>query len=159
MTKTLIIYYSNTGTIRGVSDQLSGLTGADTYEIKPIKAYDKNMWTAWDVARAERDQNRLPELATALPDLAAYDTIVLGIPVWGYTLANPMITLLNTLDLQGKTVYAFWSFYDHDEEVEKDLNRLIQNGSYAGGLPLTQGILHNPSRLKQALADFAHKIQ
>ena len=159
MANTLIIYYSNTGTIAGASRQLAEIMGADLYEIKPEKAYDKNMWTAWDVARAEREQNRLPKLATALPDVSGYDYVILGIPVWGYTLANPIMTLLKELDLTGKIVSAFWSFYDHDEKVVSDLKAMIQNGQYLAGLPLTQGVLHQTSSLRQALAEFAQKIR
>lgn len=158
MANSLIIYYSNTGTIAGASHQLAEIIGADVFEIKPEKAYDKNMWVAWDVARAEREQNRLPKLASKLPDLSRYDNIILGIPVWGYTLANPIMTLLYNLDLSGKKVYAFWSFYDHDEQVVGDLKGMIQNGQYVAGLPLTQAILHQPGRLNQALTDFAQKI-
>ena len=158
MSKTLILYYSNTGTIARVSQELATMCGADTYEVKPIKDYDANMWTAWEVAKKEREQQHLPQLATPLPDLTPYDTIILGIPVWGFTLANPLLTLLKQLDFQGKAVSAFWSFYDHDEKVVPDLTRLLKNGTYTHGLPLTQSVIHNQGQLKQKLEEFTATI-
>ena len=110
MSKTLIIYYSHTGTVHSIAQRLAKMTGADTYEIKPKTIYDRDMWAAWDVAKAEQEQGILPPLITKIPNIDRYQQVILGIPVWGRTIANPMQTLLSQLDFQGKNVYVFWNF-------------------------------------------------
>lgn len=79
--KTLIIYFSNTGMVKRIAELSSKIINADLFEIKPEIPYSSNMWKAWDRAKADREQNKLPQLSTSLPDLAEYDNIVIGIPV------------------------------------------------------------------------------
>ena len=40
-------------------------------------------------------------------DLAQFDTIILGAPVWWYTFAPAMHTFLKNTDLSRKTIYPF----------------------------------------------------
>ena len=158
MAKTLIIYYSNTGGTVSVAKVMAKQLQAETFEIKPVKTYDKNMWTAWDVAKAERDNQQLPKLKATLLDITPYDNIIIGTPVWGYTMANPIMTLLNQLDFQGKNIYGFWTFYDHDEQMIADFKRYIHNGHFIKGLPITQSNLHDSNRLDTLIADFVASI-
>lgn len=151
MSKTLIVYYSHTGTVHSIAQRLAKMTGADTYEIKPKTIYDRDMWAAWDVAKAEQEQGILPPLITKIPNIDRYQQVILGIPVWGRTIANPMQTLLSQLDFQGKNVYVFWTFYDHDEKIRDALAQQIRNGHFTSGLPLTMNVVHAPGQLEGVL--------
>ena len=183
MSKTLIVYYSHTGTVHSIAQRLAKMTGADTYEIKPKTIYDRDMWAAWDVAKAEQDavteqdereglvrlyldellpanwnqmglyerRDFLPPLITKIPNIDRYQQVILGIPVWGRTIANPMQTLLSQLDFQGKNVYVFWTFYDHDEKMRDALAQQIRNGHFTSGLPLTMNVVHAPGQLEGVL--------
>jgi hypothetical protein len=151
MSKTLIVYYSHTGTVHSIAQRLAKMTGADTYEIKPKTIYDRDMWAAWDVAKAEQEQGILPPLITKIPNIDRYQQVILGIPVWGRTIANPMQTLLSQLDFQGKNVYVFWTFYDHDEKMRDALAQQIRNGHFTSGLPLTMNVVHAPGQLEGVL--------
>lgn len=48
MTDKLIIYYSSTGYNQRVANLIAQKTGADIFEVQPVKEYDKNMWAAWE---------------------------------------------------------------------------------------------------------------
>lgn len=58
-------------------------------------------------ARTERDARATPRLAEHLDDLARYDTVFLGSPVWGDAMPAPLRSFLATHDLGGKTIAPF----------------------------------------------------
>ena len=81
--------------------------GADEYEIVPKEAYPEGYDDCCDVAKQEQADDARPAIANALPDVAGYDTIFLGCPIWWGD--EPMIvrTFLDGVDLSGKTVVPF----------------------------------------------------
>lgn len=83
--RTLIAYFSCTGTTKAAAEQLAALTGADLYEIVPEEAYTADDLDYNSDCRANREQNdpsARPAIAGELPDLTDYDTILLGYPIW-----------------------------------------------------------------------------
>ena len=107
--KTLVAYYSQSGQTRRMAAMIAGKLGADMYEIVPVRKYDDDMWKAWDEAQAERAEGKYPELKGEMPDLSAYDTILIGGASWGYTLANPVTSFVRKMDFAEKRVSAFWT--------------------------------------------------
>lgn len=102
MKKTLIAVYSQTGQSMHIAHILQKKISADIYEIIPDRKYNDNMWKAWDEAQDEIKNNTYPGLTNTIPDLSIYDTIIVGGPVWGMTLANPVITFMRNVNLEGK---------------------------------------------------------
>lgn len=158
MADTLIIYYSSTGHNEQVAKQLAQKTGADLFAVQPVKEYDKDMWTAWDVAKEEREEGKLPALKTGVPAMSKYRRILFGGPSWGFTLANPLQSFLKQADFAGKPVYPWVTFYDHDENYLGDLKAQLHNGQVYGLLELTMGTLNDRQRLNRALDDWLEKI-
>ena len=81
--------------------------GADEYEIVPKEAYPEGYDDCCDVALEEQKNDARPEIANPLPNLASYDTVFIGCPIWwGY---EPMIvrTFIEGVELSGKTVVPF----------------------------------------------------
>ena len=116
-TGTLVLVFSragenyNVGVVeRGntaiIADILVERTGADLFELEPAVAYPEDYDECCDVALAEQDEGARPELES-IPDLAAYDTIYLGYPIWWGDLPMFMYTLLEQGDFAGKTIYPF----------------------------------------------------
>lgn|GEM_PF-1349447 len=62
------------------------------------------------VRRHRGQQAAHPAIAAALPDLAAYDTILLGSPVWNVQAPMIMRTFVESVDLTGKTVHPFVTY-------------------------------------------------
>ena len=58
----------------------------------------------------EREQGVLPEINPVKANLADYDVIFIGYPVWFGTYAPPIITFLGQVDLSGKKVVPFCTF-------------------------------------------------
>ncbi len=104
--KTLIAYYSYSGNTRAVAEKIKKLTGGDLFEIKPVKSYPANYNDMINLAQKEKETGYKPELTETI-DLADYDTIYLGTPVWWYTFASPIRTFLSENDFSGKTIKPY----------------------------------------------------
>ena len=103
----LVVYFSHTGTTKGVSEYLHELVGGDLIEIEPVNPYPAGYSDALDPAKQEQRDNARPEIANAIEHFDSYEVIYLGYPIWWGT--TPMIinTLLESYDFSGKTVVPY----------------------------------------------------
>lgn len=109
--KILIAYFSASGVTAGVAREMAQAVGADLYEIRPAAPY-----TPADLdwrnrqSRSSREMGDpacRPALAPPAVDLAQYDTILLGFPIWWYVGPRIVDTFLESQDFSGKTVIPF----------------------------------------------------
>lgn len=111
MSKTLVTYFSASGTTAKAANELSASLNADLYEIKPAVPYtDSDLdWTDRHSRTSLEcnDPASRPALADSHADFSRYDIIYLGFPIWWYT-APPLIkTFLEDNDFAGKTIVLF----------------------------------------------------
>ena len=111
MSRTLVAYFSASGTTARVAREIARATGADLYEIAPRVAYssaDLNWNDSASRTSLERaDDAARPELLSALPNTVDYDTVFVGFPVWWYVEPRIVDTFIEGADLAGKTVVPF----------------------------------------------------
>ena len=111
MRKTLVAYFSASGVTKGVAEKLAAATGSDLYEIKPAEPYtraDLNWQDKRSRSSVERnDPSSRPALADHAADMAGYDWIFLGFPIWWYTAPRIIRTFLESYDFAGKTIVLF----------------------------------------------------
>ncbi len=107
--RDLIVYYSLEGNTEYAVDRIKEKTGADALRLVPKKAYKdkgfaKFVWGGKSAVMAE-----MPELNDYEADLASYDRIIFGFPVWASTFTPPIRTFVhdNMEALQGKKFAAF----------------------------------------------------
>ena len=105
--KTLILYYSYGGNTRRVAELIRQETGGDLAAIETVHPYSGDYEAVVSQGQTEVERGYCPPIKLLDVDLAQYDTIVLGTPVWWYTFAPTMHTFLQRTDLSGKTVYPF----------------------------------------------------
>jgi flavodoxin len=85
--RTLIVYYSRSGTTARVGQALAQRLGADEVAIRDTRA--QGMVSVWRAA-LDRLLNTLPPIAPITAHMDSYDLIALGTPVWGGRAASPM---------------------------------------------------------------------
>ena len=105
--KILVIYFSHSGNTKAIAEQIKNATGADIFEIQPLKDYPKDYNTVVDQAKKEINSNYKPELKTKVENIGQYDMVFIGSPNWWSTVAPPVNTFLPVYDLSGKTVIPF----------------------------------------------------
>ena len=111
MRKTLVAYFSASGVTRRVAEKLAAATGSDLYEIKPAEPYTRADLN-WQDKRSRssvemNDPSSRPALADHAADVAGYDRIYLGFPIWWYTAPHIIRTFLESYDFAGKAIVIF----------------------------------------------------
>lgn len=111
MSKKLVAYFSASGVTAKAARTLAGAVGADLFEIKPAQPY-----TAADLDWTNKksrssvemnDINSRPEITEKMSNMADYDTIFVGFPIWWYVAPTIINTFLEQYDLSGKTIIPF----------------------------------------------------
>ncbi|MCR5658374.1 MAG: NAD(P)H-dependent oxidoreductase, partial [Bacteroidales bacterium] len=108
--KVLVLYYSQTSNTKAVATEIATRLGADIEEIVPTKPYDEDFQATIERCKQDREQGIVPEIQPLAADIAKYDVVFLGYPVWFGTYAPPVITFLSQVDLSGKKVVPFCTF-------------------------------------------------
>lgn len=141
--KTLIVYFSWSGSTEKMAASMAQQTGGDLYEIEPETPYPTDYNACGDVARAERDNDERPAIAN-LPDaIDQYDTILVGYPIWWHTAPMVIGTFLERYDLTGKEIYPFTQSASMDaEQFEHSVTFLREN---ANGAAVHDGLFERPS--------------
>ena len=94
-----------------MAETIAQAAGAELYELTPAEPYtdaDLN-WTVPDsrVNTEHNDPSHRTAIAGELPDLAAYDTIFLGYPLWWREAPSIVWNFMENADLSGKTMIPF----------------------------------------------------
>ena len=101
--KILVAYFSYSGTTKSVATALGEKTGADLFEITTKKAYS-NLYLE---SNSQIRKNERPALADTVENMAKYDIIFVGFPVWWHATPAPVNTFLDSYDLKGKLIIPF----------------------------------------------------
>ena len=111
MTKTLVAYFSATGTTAQAAKLLAKAAGADLYEIMPAVPYTKaDLNWMDDKSRSSlemHDPASRPEIAGRVENMDAYDRVFLGFPIWWYVALAIINSFLESYDFSGKTIILF----------------------------------------------------
>ncbi len=99
----LVAYFSHTGNTEAVAQQIADLTGGTLAEIQRAEEYGNLQ----EEAQAEISQGAFPEITVSVDNVADYDTVFVGYPIWWDEAPAMIATFLHTYDFSGKTVIPF----------------------------------------------------
>lgn len=160
MAKTIVLYYSATGTTKKAAEEVAKQLGADIAAIHPVKPYtatDLN-WhdqsTRATVEQKQEHDGRVP-IKDDLPDMAQYDNVIIGHPIWWGIPPRLIAATIDKLDLNGKVLATFGtsssSGYDRSQS---NVARTVKENGYQ--LALQQGVVLNSPA---ALNDWVKSLQ
>ena len=109
--KTLVVYFSATGVTKAAAEKLAKAHHADLYEITPEVPYteadldwrDKTSRSTVEM----KDKSSRPAIKGHCDNIADYDTLWIGFPVWWYTAPTIVNTFIEAHDLSGKVIHVF----------------------------------------------------
>ena len=156
MSKKLVAYFSASGQTQTSAQKIAKLLNCDIYEIKPKTKYqtpdlnwnDPNSRTTKEC----KDRTCRPELADKDANIANYDTIVLGFPIWWYVAPNIILTFLESYDFTGKKL-VIWG----TSGVSGMGETLTEIRKAAKGANVVEGTIFSGSHRKDA--DYQKFIQ
>lgn len=135
--KTLVLYFSATGTTKGVAERIARLAGADLKEIVPAVPYTAEDLDYGDNStRATAEQNdpsARPQIAEQIR-VDGYSVIYLGYPIWWGQAPRILSTFVESCDLTGVTVIPFCTSGSSDIGRSDDtLAALAGSGNWVQG--------------------------
>lgn len=140
----LIVYFSCTGTTKTIAEYIAGKTGATLYEIVPETPYtsaDLNYNNSG--SRANREQNNpsaRPAIKGRVEDMAQYDVIFLGYPIWWGKAPKIIFTFLESYNLSGKTIVPFCTSGSSGKgSSDTDLHSLSPSANWKDGRRFSAG--------------------
>lgn len=136
--KTLVVYFSATGTTKRVANIIAEAEQADIYEIVPAEPYtvqDLNYSDKQNRAtREQRDKNVRPSIGGEKIDIGKYDTIYIGYPIWWYEEPRIMDTFVEQYDFTGKTLIPFSTSNSAGiTRSQNNLEKLAKGGKWLEG--------------------------
>ena len=156
MGKKLIAYFSATGTTAKAAKALAEASGADVFRIEPVNFYtdaDLNWTDRNSRCIAEiKDKAFRPRITSRVENMADYDEIYLGFPIWGYREPRIIDTFLEQYDFDGKTIILFGTSgadgfgktLSYVEEILKNANpsaqSTVKTSTVLVGYPTTEYI-------------------
>ena len=109
--RTLVAYFSATNNTENIANHIAAIRSADLYEIVPETPYTSADLNYNDnSSRANQEQNdpaARPAISGNVENMAQYDVIFLGYPIWHGQAPRIISTFLESYDLTGKTIVPF----------------------------------------------------
>lgn len=154
--KVLVVYFSHSGNTRVVANKIKDLTGANIFEIVPENTYPQDYNKCVKQARQEQQSNSRPQLTQAVENMASYDTLFVGYPIWCGTMPMPVFSFLESYDLSGKVIYPFCTHEGSrlGNSIE-DITKLCPKSQIREGLAIRGSRVN---RAQQDIIDWLDKI-
>lgn len=141
--KTLVAYFSGTGTTQRVANRIAEVLGTDIYRIEAAEPYASNPYDDSNRIQDEAYNDLRPAVSNlpSVEDIARYDTIFVGSPCWWHQPAMVVCTFLESFDLTGKVVIPFFT-YGATTYLNESMHKIYK---------VTQNSLHIPATLPEDL--------
>ena len=97
--KTIVIYYGYGKHTRMIAERIKEKLDCDILEIKPKVPYSNDYQTVVNETEDNLQTKETPEIEDIDTNLDEYDKVILGTPVWWYTITPPIRTFLTKYDL------------------------------------------------------------
>ncbi len=109
--KILVAYFSATGTTARAAKKLADVTGGELYAIVPAQPYT-SADLDWNDKRSRssvemNDSKARPAMKGKKENIADYDVVFIGYPIWWNLAPRIINTFIESHDLKGKTVIPF----------------------------------------------------
>ncbi len=149
MNKGIIIYFSRAdenysvgyitkGNTEVVAEYIRDITKADMFKVERKVPYAKDYNTCIKQAQDEQRRGERPELKQMLNSIEDYNVVFVGSPIYWGTMPNPLLTQLEKLNWQGKTVMPFTTHEGSGlGNVVADLKNICKGATVLNGLAIT----------------------
>jgi flavodoxin len=135
----LIAYYSHSGNTGKIAALIQKQIGGTLFPIEPETAYPADYAKVVELSKKEIPEGYKPPLKTKAPDLAEFDTVIVGSPNWLNTFAPPVATFLTENDLSGKKVVPFATYGGGGlGKIAEDIAKLCPRSSVLEALALSR---------------------
>lgn len=138
MKKVLVIYFSCGGVTKRIAEYMQSVESVDVWPLEAVQPYTEGDLLAANprarVSVEAADAKCRPEFVNKDIDLAKYDTVVIGYPIWFMLPPRIIYTLLEKLNFQNKQIVPFCTSGGSPvAKSEEDLRKTFPNLNWGKG--------------------------
>ena len=158
--KIIIIYFSRTGNTEIFANYIKEINeNIAKYKIEPTTPYPEDYNETLGIVRAEIDSSTRPEINNILNNVNDYDVILLGYPIWYSHIPNIVITQLEKLDLNGKTIYPFNTHLGSGTGNSiNEIKSYATNANVKDGFPISMNDISNRTSSMEKIKNWLEQI-
>ena len=151
--KVLIVYFSLTGNTNQVANIMKDFTKGEVFEIQPDFDYSKVQSRAEmeKLGKQQVEEGFKPQLKNSVTDIETYDLIIIGSPVWWYSVTPAVMSFLSQYDLTGKRVAPFCTCGSVAGDFFTQFEDTIPDAEVLQGLTLTEDELKDEEEAKEKI--------
>jgi len=127
--KRLVVYYSYTGNTRQIAERVKDKLNCYTLELEPKIPFSTDYDTVVNEYQNNSIENKLIDIKDFNLDLNCYDEIILGTPVWWYSICHVVASFLKKYDLSNKTIYPYATNAGWLGHTFNDIKKLCYNSN------------------------------
>ncbi len=152
MNKVLVAYFSASGVTKGVAEKLAKVSDGDLFEIVPQNIYtdvdlnwmDRNSRSSVEM----RDRSSRPEIASRVENMAGYDYVFIGFPIWWYREPSIIDTFMEQYDFSGKIIIPFATSGSSDiGEAPESMQNIVKNAEVREGKRFAANVSENELKI------------
>ena len=132
--KKLVVFYSYTGHTKMIAENIQQNLNCDILEIKPVKPSSTDYQTVVDEEQNNSSVGKTPDIQKIDKNLNDYDEIIVGTPVWWYTIAPVIRTFFTQNDLSNKTIKPFATNAGWLGHTFQEIQKLCPNSKVDKGM-------------------------
>ncbi len=133
----LITFFSRSANTLKIAELIKIEVGGTLHEILPQETYPLDNNAVVEQAKQEIRTGFKPPLKSNFEDIASYNLIFVGSPIWWGTMAPPVATFLSDIDFSGKTILPFCTHGGGGSgQFEEDIARLCSHSHILSGLSI-----------------------
>jgi len=156
--KKSVVFYSLEGNTKFIAQNLAKEIGADILELKPEKEIPKieplkHFWGGKQVVMKET-----PKLKKYDINLADYDTLIIGTPVWSFNFSPPIRTFLKENKIKNKKIILFCTSEGSKGKTFENLKKELKGNEIIAQIEF-QSVLENPEENIKKLEDFINSVK
>jgi flavodoxin len=154
--KSLVVFYTRTGTARFVAETVAAELGSDVEEVVDLKkrAGKLNYLSAGRDAMGGKETQIAP--TKRVP--ADYDLVVVGTPIWAWSPTPAIRTYARQNDLSGQKVALFFTLDSDPKQAVEKTKALMPNATFVGELVLPAAMKNKEDSAKK-IADWCSNLK
>ena len=153
--KALVAFYSRTGNTKKVAEDISKVLKCDIEEIFDTK--NRQGAIGWIFAGGDSTMKKLTKLKPVKRNPAKYDIVIIGTPVWAFTMSAPIRTYISENRNKFKKIALFCTHEGAPRNTLEDMEKFCGN-VYVGSFEFNKNHIRDKKYMQQ-INRFANVIK
>ncbi len=156
--KILVAYYSLEGNTRFIAETMSEALDADLLEIRPKKSIPEKGFLKYFWGGKQVFFKECPELEPWETDLAQYEQVIIGTPVWNSGITPPVRSWLKQAGISAKEIHAFCCYSGKAGHTFSDIAGLTPDSRIVSTREFADPLAHDEKAAQTQCRDWAQNI-